>query len=126
MITALCLVAGEAMAEPAIVAVEVAVPLATAEQVEEAITVPIEKAIRTLPRVLGSFSSSTDQRSVVEVAFPQEPTARDVQDVERVVARARGGFRRYTGASKVTVRARSEGWETKPPMQNSSFPARRS
>jgi multidrug efflux pump subunit AcrB len=99
-----------AWAEPAIVAVDMAVPGASAEQVEEKFAVAVEKLMQKLPGIVGMQTSARDARLVVEIAFEKEPTAGDMKAVERAMAMARARFKQYTGEPKVTVRPRSPGW----------------
>jgi len=57
-----------------VVAIETSVQGATAEQVEEAIAVPLEQALHGLPGVTWVRSSSTDGACRIEVEYDGEPT----------------------------------------------------
>lgn len=68
------------------VCIETLLPGASAELVESAVTVPLERSLLDVDGLSELSSSSTDGRSHIELALPATPSKAQLQRVQHAVA----------------------------------------
>lgn len=104
---ALLAAAGSVMADgiPRVIRVEVSAAGASAERVERDLTLPMERALHTVPGLASLASVSQEGLSVVELKFNSEPGPQDELAVTRVVSKALAPMRPWASVQRISSSA---------------------
>lgn len=89
------------------VCIETRLPGASAEVVESAVTVPIERSLLDVQGLTKLSSSSTEGRSHIELVFPADPSKAELQRVQHAVAKAKRALPSSHSGPVVSVCERS-------------------
>jgi multidrug efflux pump subunit AcrB len=89
------------------VCIETRLTGASAEVVESAVTVPIERSLLDLEGLTKLSSSSTEGRSHIELVFPAAPSNAEIQRVQHAGAKAKRALPSSHSGSVVAVCERS-------------------